>query len=76
MLTQVWKLQGMRVLDYCISAGHSQIIEAEWDRQDPSKSVPEKDGLEKKIQSGSNRGSSFLSSSCVDDANLMKPVTL
>lgn len=31
------KIAGNEGLDYCISAGHCQIIEAEWDRQDPSK---------------------------------------
>ena len=40
------KIAGNESLDYCISAGHSQIIEAEWDWQDPSK-VCQKDGLEK-----------------------------
>lgn len=31
------EIAGNEGLDYCISAGHSQIIEAEWDMQDPSK---------------------------------------
>ena len=31
------EIAGNESLDYCISAGHSQIIEAEWDWQDPSK---------------------------------------
>lgn len=30
------EIAGNESLDYCISAGHSSIIEPEWDRQDPS----------------------------------------
>lgn len=70
------EIAGNESLDYCISAGHSQIIEAEWDWQDPSKVCQRKMDWKKNIQSGSNRDLSFLPSSCVDDANLMRPLTL
>lgn len=67
------EIAGNESLDYCISAGHSQIIEAEWDRQDPSKVCQRKMDW-KKIPKVAL--TSFLPLSCVDDADLMRPLTL
>lgn len=61
------EIAGNEGLDYCISAGHSLIIEPEWDGQRPLKIMLEKMDWE----NGSNRDSSLLPSSCVDDADLM-----